>query len=72
MHALTDGLHGLAGAGNPEGLLRIGNQQVLGNRPGLDATASTIQDPVAVRLGEKLQLFGERDFHEFGSRSALR
>jgi hypothetical protein len=41
-------LHRLASAGNPEGLLGAGNQQVLGNRPGLGATASAVQDLIAV------------------------
>jgi hypothetical protein len=53
MHALSDRLHRLAGEGSPEALLRRGDQEVLGNRPGLDATTATVQDLVAVRLGEK-------------------
>ena len=53
MHALLDGLHRLARAGYPAVLLRAGNQQVLGNRPGLDTAAATTQDLVAMRLREK-------------------
>ena len=53
MDALLDGLHRLAGAGNPHVPLGPFDQQVLGNRPGLDATAATIQDLVTVRLREE-------------------
>ena len=39
---------GVAITGNPEAPLRAGNQQVLGNRPGLDTSAATVQDLVTV------------------------
>ena len=44
--AFLDGLHGLAGAGDTEILLRAGDEQALGNRPGLDASPSTVEDLV--------------------------
>jgi hypothetical protein len=37
VNALPDGLHRLASAGNTQRTLDTGNQQVLGDRPGLDA-----------------------------------
>jgi len=36
-----------------------GDQQMLCNRPGLDAAAATIRDLVAVRLREKRQFLGK-------------
>jgi hypothetical protein len=38
---------------DPEITLGPGNQQVLGNRPRLYATTATVQDLIAVRLGER-------------------
>jgi hypothetical protein len=37
MHAVPNGLHRLASAGNTDVTLGTSDQQVLGNRPGLDA-----------------------------------
>jgi hypothetical protein len=61
MRALPNGLHRLASAGNPEVTLGAGNQQILCNRPGLDAASATIQDLVAVGLAQKRYLLGKLD-----------
>jgi hypothetical protein len=53
MHAIPNGLHRLASTRNPEALLGTGDQQVLRNRPGLNATTATIQDLEAMRLKEE-------------------
>jgi hypothetical protein len=61
MHTFPNGLNRLANAGNPEAKLGTGDQQVLADRPGLDATTATIQDLVAMRLREKRYVLGKYD-----------
>jgi hypothetical protein len=57
--ALPDGLHGLAGAGDVQVPLGALEKQALGNRPGLDATPTAVEDLIAVRLAQKAQLTWE-------------
>src|SRR5262249_50221614 len=66
MDAVPNRLHRLASAGNAQGALGTGNQQMLGNRPGLDATTAAVQDLVAMRLREKPDLLGKYDLQSLG------